>query len=154
VTDPAPGLRAATHSDIPELLRLETASFAGDRVSARSFRRWLAHKGALVLVIEDEGQPGNLSGYALVLWHVHGRVARLYSLAVDPAARGRGIGARLLDACAERARERGCEEFRLEVAEANEPALALYRRAGFGPFARRRAYYADGSDALRLRRRL
>ncbi len=93
-----------------------------------------------------------LEGYALVLWHCRGRVARLYSLAVDPAARGRGTGGRLLDACAEQARERGFEEFRLEVAEANEPALALYRRAGFEPFARRHAYYSDGGDALRLHR--
>lgn len=93
-----------------------------------------------------------LDAYALVLWHAHGRVARLYSLAVDPAARGRGIGARILDACADEARQRGFQEFRLEVAEANEPALALYGKAGFEPFARRCAYYADGSDALRLRR--
>jgi ribosomal protein S18 acetylase RimI-like enzyme len=105
----------------------------------------------MVLVIEDEDKPGVLRGYALVLWHGHGRVARLYSLAVDPAARGRGIGGRLLDACAEHARVRSFKEFRLEVAEANEPALALYRRAGFELFGRRRAYYADGSDALRLR---
>lgn len=106
----------------------------------------------MLLVIESTPHPVLLQGYALVLWHARGRVARLYSLAVDPLARGRGLGACLLAACADEARARGFKELRLEVAEANEGALALYRKAGFEPFARRRGYYADGGDALRLRR--
>ena len=42
----------------------------------------------------------------------------------------------------------------LEVAESNEDALAFYRLRDYSEIARRRAYYADGEDALVLERRL
>jgi ribosomal-protein-alanine N-acetyltransferase len=42
----------------------------------------------------------------------------------------------------------------LEVAEANAAARALYAAAGFAEVGRRRRYYADGGDALVLRRGL
>jgi ribosomal-protein-alanine N-acetyltransferase len=42
----------------------------------------------------------------------------------------------------------------LEVSERNEAARALYAAAGFVPAGRRRRYYADGTDALVLRRDL
>jgi ribosomal-protein-alanine N-acetyltransferase len=42
----------------------------------------------------------------------------------------------------------------LEVAEGNAAARALYGAAGFAEAGRRRRYYADGGDALVLRREL
>jgi ribosomal-protein-alanine N-acetyltransferase len=42
----------------------------------------------------------------------------------------------------------------LEVAAGNVAALALYRAAGFAEVGRRVRYYADGSDALVMRRDL
>ncbi len=147
-------LRPADPADLPALVLLEAVCFSTDRISARSFRRWLNDDKALLLVMDTPGVPSSLQAYALVLWHGHGRVARLYSLAVDPALRGHGLGRQLIDACVEAAVARGCQELRLEVSEANQPALVLYRQSGFEPFARHPAYYADGTDALRLRRRL
>lgn len=41
----------------------------------------------------------------------------------------------------------------LEVKAGNERAAALYRRLGFVEVGRRRAFYADGADALLMRRR-
>jgi ribosomal-protein-alanine N-acetyltransferase len=40
----------------------------------------------------------------------------------------------------------------LEVREDNESALRLYGRMGFEQISRRPGYYADGTDALILRR--
>jgi RimJ/RimL family protein N-acetyltransferase len=45
--------------------------------------------------------------------------------------RGRGIGTRLLRAALDTARVRGLERVELDVFEANEPAVRLYRRMGF-----------------------
>jgi ribosomal-protein-alanine N-acetyltransferase len=42
----------------------------------------------------------------------------------------------------------------LEVSERNAAARALYAAAGFAEVGRRRRYYADGADALVLRRDL
>jgi ribosomal-protein-alanine N-acetyltransferase len=48
----------------------------------------------------------------------------------------------------------GARDMHLEVSETNEAARALYAGAGFAVSGRRRGYYADGSDALVLRRAL
>ena len=40
--------------------------------------------------------------------------------------------------------------FYLDVREGNQPALALYRKVGFTLDGRRRAYYANGEDALMM----
>ena len=55
----------------------------------------------------------------------------LEDLFVREEARGAGLGAALVEAGLERARERGCRRVELDTNEANEAALALYRRLGF-----------------------
>jgi putative acetyltransferase len=62
-----------------------------------------------------------------------GEVKRLWT---DPAARGRGTGAALLDAAVGRARSRGADVVRLTVWRWRAPALALYAAYGFRPAAR------------------
>ena len=50
---------------------------------------------------------------------------------VEEAARGQGLGRRLIEGCVERARKRGCRRIQLDANESNEGALALYRSIGF-----------------------
>ena len=80
--------------------------------------------------------------------------AEILTLAVDPAARRRGVGARLVREGAAAAAARGATRLFLEVADDNPAALALYAGAGFTEAGRRPGYYArpDGSrqDALIL----
>ena len=54
----------------------------------------------------------------------------LYELGVDEAARGRGVGAALVEALAGLARERGCYGMWVLTDDDNDAALATYRRAG------------------------
>jgi ribosomal protein S18 acetylase RimI-like enzyme len=69
----------------------------------------------------------------------------LEDLFVSAAARRSGLGRTLLSAAIDRARARGCRRIKLDTAERNEPALALYRSAGFSD----EAY--EGGRALLLR---
>jgi GNAT superfamily N-acetyltransferase len=55
----------------------------------------------------------------------------LAKMAVDESVRGRGIGARLLMATTEKARELGATELVLETHSSLESALRLYRNFGF-----------------------
>ena len=55
----------------------------------------------------------------------------LEDLFVVEGARGRGVGAALVQAAIERAEARGCRRIELDVSESNAPALALYERFGF-----------------------
>ena len=75
----------------------------------------------------------------------------ILNLAVEPAARRRGCGRRLLLLALQAGRKMGMQKAILEVREGNVPALALYRASGFSETGRRRRYYADtGEDALVL----
>ncbi|WP_135449599.1 MULTISPECIES: ribosomal protein S18-alanine N-acetyltransferase [Tabrizicola] len=97
-----------------------------------------------------EGDAGFLLGRAVA------GEAELLTLAVAPEARRRGLGQRLVSRFLYQARLRGAETAFLEVAADNDPARALYARAGFTEAGRRRSYYhaPDGVavDALVLRR--
>lgn len=68
--------------------------------------------------------------------------AEVLTLAVRPAARRRGLGRTLLEAAAARLAALGVRTLRLEVAQDNPAALALYEAASFRRAGRRLGYYA------------
>ncbi len=57
--------------------------------------------------------------------------AEILSVAVAPAARGRGVGRALVAAATEELTRRGVDGVRVVTAEGNAPALAMYEAAGF-----------------------
>lgn len=75
----------------------------------------------------------------------------LLLIGVNPAARRRGIGGKLLEGLVSSARRRGISRIFLEMREGN-PAESLYRTTGFEPVGRRPGYYriANGTrlDAI------
>lgn len=144
-------LRAGVPADVEALLALEQAAFATDHLSRRSFRRFLASPNAALIVCAHDGQ---VLGYALVLFRPASMVARLYSIAVAPAAAGRGIGPMLLAAAERAALRRRCTALRLEVHERNAAAISRYRKSGFRQFGMHFDYYDDRGNALRFEKRL
>lgn len=82
--------------------------------------------------------------------------AELITLAVDPTARKRGTGGRLVDGFLAESSLRGAESVFLEVLATNLPAQSLYARKGFEPKGKRRGYYqsptGERQDALVLAR--
>jgi ribosomal-protein-alanine N-acetyltransferase len=89
--------------------------------------------------------------------------AEILSIAVTAARKGQGLAGRLLRHHLGRLAAARVRAVFLEVDEGNEPAIRLYRRAGFHEVGRRPGYYpADGgksskalpSNALILRRDL
>jgi ribosomal protein S18 acetylase RimI-like enzyme len=62
-----------------------------------------------------------------------GELAGLFSIAVAPRNRRRGLGTELVRALAAHAHDRGAKELYLEVEERNAAAIALYARLGFTP---------------------
>lgn len=71
--------------------------------------------------------------WGLVTGLPEGATAHVVSMWVDPARRGAGLGAALLDAVLGWARAEGADQARLWVVDGNAAALALYRSFGFEP---------------------
>ena len=144
-------LREATLEDLDALVRLEEETFDTDRISRRSFRRFLQNDTDYLLVAEIET---GVAGYILLLKHRGTRLARLYSICVDATARGRGIAEALMRAGEDAVRQRGCAYLRLEVRRDNDPAIALYRKLGYRLFGTIPHYYEDDQEALRFEKRI
>jgi len=148
---PGPSNRLATTADLRTLLELESTCFTTDRISRRSFTRLLRSETARTLVSELDGR---VVGYAMVLLRRNTALARLYSIAVHPDARGAGVARSLLADAEQIALEHGSVSIRLEVAPDNEAALKVYHTAGYRETGRLLDYYEDHRDALRLEKRL
>lgn len=141
--------------DLETLMRIMDAAF--DRRFGEAWTRsqcaGILPMSGVELVIARDGQAEQASGFSLS--RMVADEAELLLLAVDPAHRRQGFGARLLEQFMDRARDRGASRVHLEVREGN-PAIKLYRSAGFTIAGRRRKYYcgSDGSqyDALTLAR--
>jgi ribosomal protein S18 acetylase RimI-like enzyme len=144
-------LRRAVASDLAALVTLENASFSGDKLSPQRIRHWLSASNAIVLVAVSGAA---LLGSCLVIRRADSPAARLYSIAIAAAARGQGLGGKLLKKAESVARTAGSAAMRLEVAAGNSAAIGLYQKLGYREFGRKRGYYEDGQDAVRMQRRL
>jgi len=142
--------RPVAAADAPVLAALHARAFPpAERWGRTAIATMLGLEGAYGLAARREGGGDAPEGF--VLARAVAGEAEVLTLAVDPAARRSGLGARLLAGAAGEAARRGAASLFLEVSEANGPARALYARAGAEEVGRRRRYYADGSDALVLR---
>lgn len=87
----------------------------------------------LQFLARDTGS-GEALGFATVYWTWStlrgGRIGVMNDLFVSPAARRRGVGELLIEACLVAVRERGAEELAWQTALDNQTAQSLYDRMG------------------------
>lgn len=144
-------IRPATLDDIPALVEIENRSFDIDRLSRRNFRHILSKGHATTLIADLDGMP---MGYVMVLYNRGISMARLYSVAVLPEARGKGIGLALANAAEDATIENGCAYLRLEVHPNNQASKELFAKLGYRQFGIYTDYYEDHADALRFEKAL
>jgi GNAT superfamily N-acetyltransferase len=92
---------------------------------------------------------GALAGVAVVTWStaMPGRFATIEDVVVEPAARGSGVGARLVAFVEAEAKARGCRWLFLESGVRNTRAHAFFEREGFAPTSHTFAKALDGDAA-------
>jgi GNAT superfamily N-acetyltransferase len=127
-------------SDTPVSLELQRAYFADiasrypgwspDLIPSADPAEVAAPMGAWV-VVYLEGRPVGCGGVK----RLDGRSAELKRIYLAGAARGRGLGARLLQELEQSARALGYERLRLDTGDRQPEALALFHSAGYEQIA-------------------
>lgn len=141
-------LRPATLDDLANLVALEAATFDYSQIGRTSFRRLIKSASAHLFVLAEGAE---IRGYGLLLTRKNSKTWRLYSIAVAAAARGTGVGRKLLEHALELARTNGAKALSLEVKVDNQAAIELYRRYDFEVVDLLPDYYPGHADGYRMR---
>lgn len=142
-------IRQASVADLDAVVAIEQQCFDGDGFSRRQLRYLLAQAKSYSLLLELSGQA---VAYAISLTPQQPRPARLYSVAVAPPARGRGLASQLITSMEAQLVQQHYQAWRLEVRADNQTALQLYQQLGFVVIATLPGYYHAGADGLRLQK--
>lgn len=156
-------IRPATAADLPTLFRFEQDLIATERPFDPTFKPDPIHYYDLTAMIaapdvhllvaesaEAAESPGSMrqpesramgqllgSGYARIEpakpYLRHATYAYLGFMYTDPAHRGKGINALIMEGLREWAQARGMTELRLDVYNVNSQAIRAYEKAGFIP---------------------
>lgn len=144
-TDPLPtprlrqGVRLATAADVDRVAPLFDAyrQFYGLAPDLALCRQYLAERlgrdeSVVLLAADADGAAlGFVQMYPTFTSLRAARAFVLYDLFVDPAARQRGVGRRLMEAAAKEARRRGAVSLVLSTAKTNRSAQRLYGSLGW-----------------------
>ena len=142
-----------TSDDIDDVMTVMDRAF-GDKFGeawTRSQLSGILPMAGVFLMLAVDRLRDSVVGFSL--FRTVADESELLLIAVLPGEQRRGIGRLLLDDFMERARTRHLRRIHLEVRDGN-PAIGMYRAAGFSPVGRRRNYYhaLSGSryDAITL----
>ncbi|MBO6728830.1 MAG: ribosomal protein S18-alanine N-acetyltransferase [Maricaulis sp.] len=116
---------------------------------ASEFASLLSMPSTLAFAIQQDARH-----LALVLVRIAADEAEILTIGVDPDFRGKRLGLAVLDRAERAVSESGAISMFLEVNQHNDPARALYTRAGYSEIGRRPRYYRGRDDALIFRKSL
>jgi ribosomal protein S18 acetylase RimI-like enzyme len=105
----------------------------GERAASATFRKLLSLPsfGRVWLLCEDHKPAGYIILTVGFSFEFHGHDAFVDELYIDAAYRRRGFGRQAMAFLEKKAFEMGVNAIHLEVDHGNDPALQLYRRAGY-----------------------
>jgi [ribosomal protein S18]-alanine N-acetyltransferase len=138
-------IEKAEFSDLKAIVDIENASFTTDKFSSRQFAYLLRKSKAWFYkaVFREK-----ILGYIILLKPKNAKKLRLYSIAIHPNARGKGLAQMLMDKTLETAKTLNCSGVKLEVRPNNVNAINLYLKNGYLENGKKEAYYADGGEAM------
>jgi tRNA threonylcarbamoyl adenosine modification protein YeaZ/ribosomal-protein-alanine acetyltransferase len=141
-------LRLATDNDLSVMADIHKSCFAKGWTET-DFASALSIPGAGAMLVE---LAGNIYGFVQFQW-VAGE-AEINTICVSPNFRRQHFGTDLLLGLLAHLQNMKTAKVFLEVSAENAAAIALYQSHGFANMAMRKAYYADGSDAITMVRAL
>jgi ribosomal protein S18 acetylase RimI-like enzyme len=144
---PSLSVEPARPEDYGRIAELTVAAYVDDGLASPDYAGQLADVAGRAaraeLLVARDGSGRVMGSVALVLDGDFGEItesddeAAFRMLAVDPAARGRGVGELLMRACLDRARAAGKHRMVLSTDRRMAAAHRLYARLGFAPLPER-----------------
>jgi predicted N-acetyltransferase YhbS len=147
-------LRIAKGADVAAINQLVNSAYRGEsskkgwtteadlldgiRTSESSLSEMVNRNNAVILLAEEEGV---LLG--CVFLEKQAAVLYLGMLTVRPDLQGKGLGAHLMKAAEQRARETGCDHIKMTVITGRKELGAYYQRKGFTDTGERKPFPND-----------
>lgn len=144
-------IQRAWPEDAGQIAEFEKSNFGGEGFSIRQINYLISKAKGEVLIVKSERK---IAASLILLSRKNSSQLRIYSLAVSPALRGKGMAKKMILHAEEKARKSGYKKLSLEVNENNLPAIQLYQACGFQFYRTKKAYYKDGSNALVMKKNL
>lgn len=147
-------LRAFETADLPELVRLDARCFPPQISYSRAeLQYFVRHPRSTTTVAESAGE---IAGFCVVDWKLESgrRLGHFITIDVAPEFRRNGLGRLLMQTGEAHLSGMGCFAITLEVAANNHAAQAFYEQLGYQRAGRIPGYYADGTNALVMRKAL
>jgi tRNA threonylcarbamoyl adenosine modification protein YeaZ/ribosomal-protein-alanine acetyltransferase len=141
-------LRLANEYDLEVMADIHHSCFAKSWSKA-DFASALSIPGSGALLVELAG-----TAYGFVQFQWVAGEAEINTICVSPNYRRQHFGTDLLQGLLAHLRGMNTTKVFLEVSAHNTAAIALYNNHGFAKTGLRKAYYADGSDAITMVRAL
>jgi ribosomal-protein-alanine N-acetyltransferase len=137
--------------DFDLLWRMDQECFPPEiAYSRQELKTYIRTKGAFTLVASD-GNKDAVDGFLVAYG---GPIGHIITIDVAAKTRRSGVGSLLLLTAEERLRTSGSHAVSLETAVDNMTALAFYKRHGYHVIRTWPRYYANGLDALVLKKSL
>lgn len=146
---PRVSLRAVQPGDIRALAKADAECF-DDAWPESYFATELFAPGRFHRVLVEPA--GEIVAYLFTAWQYLD--LHILNVATLPGYRRFGLGKRLMLIAEQHAREMAGESLTLEVREGNTPAFRLYESLGYEQAGIRAGYYADGTDAWIMTKRV
>jgi len=144
-------LELARKTDVKELISLEKICFKEDAFSKNQITYLITKAKGEFIVIR---QNNKIVAYLIISKRDNSKQIRIYSIAIDPQARGLGLAKRLMNYVEDVCKKELKDRISLEVSKENAPAISLYKSFGYGIVGERPNYYANGGSALLMLKRI
>jgi [ribosomal protein S18]-alanine N-acetyltransferase len=144
-------IREFKPEEFERLWRIDQECFAPEIAYTRQELKIYLRRPQTVTLVAVDDADGGLAGF--IVAHA-GLNAHIITIDVIASARRAGVGSLLLRRAEDRLRAAGSHAVALETAVDNVGALAFYKRHGYSVVRTRPRYYANGVDALVLRKKM
>jgi len=131
---------AATEDDMSRILEIEQESISPPWTHGALLSEIFKDDSFFAAAVED----GKALGF-VILRHLQDE-GEILQIAVDKAARQRGIADLLMTAAFEYVKENSLKSVFLEVRKSNKAAICLYEKHGFKSLRQRKDYYSSPTE--------